>query len=85
MNKTSSAVVRTLLLGTSCLTVLSLSAAKADPTGGTNVALGDDSFVQVTLTGTNTVSLTVNGPLGTNTQTRVNNTVNCTYFGTGKH
>ena len=37
MNKTSSAVVRTLLLGTSCLTVLSLSAAKADPTGGTVV------------------------------------------------
>ncbi|HEY0301384.1 MAG TPA: filamentous hemagglutinin N-terminal domain-containing protein, partial [Rhizomicrobium sp.] len=38
MNKTSSAIVRALLLGTSCLSVFALSAAKADPTGGTVIA-----------------------------------------------
>ncbi len=40
MNKTSSAIVRTLLLGTSCLSVLSLGvdAVRAQPSGGTVVA-----------------------------------------------
>ncbi|HEY4940438.1 MAG TPA: filamentous hemagglutinin N-terminal domain-containing protein [Rhizomicrobium sp.] len=40
MNKTSSAIVRTLLLGTSCLSMLGLSVAvgRADPAGGTVVA-----------------------------------------------
>ena len=41
MNKTSAAIVRTLLLGTSCLSLLNvgLDAARAQPTGGT-VVLG---------------------------------------------
>jgi filamentous hemagglutinin family protein len=38
MNKTSSAIVRTILLGTSCLSVLGLSAAQADPAGGVVVS-----------------------------------------------
>src|ERR1700710_1841156 len=40
MNKTSAAIVRTILLGTSCLSVLGVSAAFADPTGGTVVVGG---------------------------------------------
>ena len=43
MNKTSAAIVRTLLLGTSCLSVFGLVAAKAQPTGG-NVVLGTASI-----------------------------------------
>ncbi|HJW39830.1 MAG TPA: filamentous hemagglutinin N-terminal domain-containing protein, partial [Rhizomicrobium sp.] len=39
MNKTSSAIVRTLLLGTSCLSVFAVDTARAQPAGGT-VALG---------------------------------------------
>ena len=37
MNKTSSAIVRTLLLGTTCLSTINVGAALADPTGGTVV------------------------------------------------
>ncbi|MEJ0027112.1 MAG: filamentous hemagglutinin N-terminal domain-containing protein [Rhizomicrobium sp.] len=39
MNKTNAAIVRTLLLGTSCLSVFAVDAARAQPTGG-SVALG---------------------------------------------
>ncbi len=38
MNKTSSAIVRTILLGTSCLSVLGIGAAQADPAGGVVVS-----------------------------------------------
>src|ERR1700759_4409561 len=40
MNKTRAAIVRTILLGTSCLSVLGAGAACADPTGGTVVVGG---------------------------------------------
>ena len=39
MNKTNAAIVRTLLLGTSCLSAFAVDAARAQPAGG-NVALG---------------------------------------------
>src|ERR1700759_3575189 len=38
MNSTSAAIVRSLLLGTSCLSVLSVVPARAPPTGGNVVA-----------------------------------------------
>ncbi|MBS0469836.1 MAG: filamentous hemagglutinin N-terminal domain-containing protein [Proteobacteria bacterium] len=43
MNKTSSAIVRTLLLGTSCLCAVGMLPAKADPTGG--VVIGGSATI----------------------------------------
>jgi filamentous hemagglutinin family protein len=51
MNKTNAAIVRTLLLGTSCLCAVSLAPAKADPTGG--VVIGGSATISSN--GTNTV------------------------------
>ncbi len=54
MNKTSAVLVRTLLLGTSCLSVLGLDRAFADPTGGT-VVLGSAT---ITSNGSNSTVIT---------------------------
>ncbi|HEX4303197.1 MAG TPA: filamentous hemagglutinin N-terminal domain-containing protein [Rhizomicrobium sp.] len=54
MNKTSAVLVRTLLLGTSCLSVLGLGRAYADPTGGT-VVLGSAT---ITSNGSNSTVIT---------------------------
>ncbi len=45
MNKTSAAIVRSLLLGTSCLSVVAAGAVHGQPTGGT-VALGVGSIAE---------------------------------------
>ena len=51
MNKTNAAIVRTLLLGTSCLSMFAFDAARAQPAGGT-VALGSATITNPSATST---------------------------------